>query len=126
MTTDHVAGGTEAFFVDVQDCYERWDPATPPGLRLEHADDVVARIDRGPIRADGSVPRSCAATRPTSRTRPRAYLDVIRTYSPTRALDDERRNGLLTCIGSLIDTTLRRPDREALPPYSCGSSHRTR
>ena len=32
--THHVAGGTSQFFVDVQECYERWDPATPPGLRL--------------------------------------------------------------------------------------------
>jgi len=45
VTTCHVLGGTEAFFADVQDCYQRWDPATPPGLRLPPADVVVAVVD---------------------------------------------------------------------------------
>jgi SAM-dependent methyltransferase len=49
IATHHVDGGTEAFFVDVQACYERWDPATPSGLRLPAAADVPfdsAEIDR--------------------------------------------------------------------------------
>ena len=41
--THHVAGGTGQFFVDVQSCYEPWDPATGPGIRLERAEDVVPR-----------------------------------------------------------------------------------
>ncbi|GGU89831.1 hypothetical protein GCM10010211_65460 [Streptomyces albospinus] len=32
VATRHVAGGSEEFFVEVQDCYERFDPATSPGL----------------------------------------------------------------------------------------------
>src|SRR5215210_4149849 len=40
IATYHVAGGTEPFFVDMQDCYERWDPATPPGLRLTPGADI--------------------------------------------------------------------------------------
>jgi SAM-dependent methyltransferase len=41
--THHIAGGTwtEAFFVEIQKCYERFDPSTPPGLRLETARDIV-------------------------------------------------------------------------------------
>ena len=40
--THHIAGGTwtEEFFVEIQECYERFDPATPPGLRLEAARDI--------------------------------------------------------------------------------------
>jgi hypothetical protein len=38
IATHHVAGGDEAFFVEVQASYERWDPDTPPGgLRLPAA-----------------------------------------------------------------------------------------
>lgn len=37
ISTTHVLGGTDRFFADVQDCYERWDPSTPPGLRLPAA-----------------------------------------------------------------------------------------
>jgi len=58
VATQHVAGGSEEFFVEVQDCYERFDSATPPGLRLPAAEDVdtsdhadeVARSGRfGPV-----------------------------------------------------------------------------
>src|SRR5919197_4277142 len=30
IATHHVAGGTHDFFLEVQPCYERWDPRTPP------------------------------------------------------------------------------------------------
>src|SRR6266542_2001730 len=49
IATHHIAGGTEDFFAAVQACYERWDPATPPGLRLPTARPL------GPVRA-GVVP----------------------------------------------------------------------
>lgn len=45
VTTTHVLGGSEVFFAEVQDCYERWDPATPPGLRLLPADAIPAAVD---------------------------------------------------------------------------------
>ena len=34
ISTHHVAGASwnQTFFDEVQACYERWDPATPPGL----------------------------------------------------------------------------------------------
>jgi SAM-dependent methyltransferase len=103
VTTDHVAGGTEAFFVDVQDCYERWDPETPPGgIRLEPADRIApATVPDPGGRFGASELRRYETDIAYSTAR---YLEVIRTYSPTRALDDERRTGLLTCMGSLIDT----------------------
>src|SRR5262245_30528997 len=40
ISTHHVAGGTEAFFAEVQACYQHWDAATPPGLRLPAAAEV--------------------------------------------------------------------------------------
>src|SRR5215468_10660787 len=43
VATEHIKGGTwtEAFFVEIQKCYKRFDPSTPPGLRLEAARDIV-------------------------------------------------------------------------------------
>ena len=103
IATEHVAGGTEDFFVDVQGCYERWDPATPPGLRLTPAADIptsdeeLARSGRfGPARFrryEWDLAYSTAA-----------YLDVLLTYSGHRALESTARTGLLDCIASLIDT----------------------
>src|ERR671931_489519 len=50
IATHHVAGGDEGFFVEVQDCYERWDLDTPPGgVRLPTAAEVPAasaEVDR--------------------------------------------------------------------------------
>jgi SAM-dependent methyltransferase len=102
ITTDHAAGGTDAFFADVQDCYERWDPTTPPGLRLEHADDIVPTAAPDPGGRFGAAQLRRYETDIAYTTA--RYLDVIRTYSSTRLLDEERRTGLLTCMGSLIDS----------------------
>jgi SAM-dependent methyltransferase len=101
--THHVAGGTAAFFVEVQACYERWDPATPPGFRLPAAADLPldsADLDRsgrfGPAafrRYEWEQPYTTAA-----------YLDVLCTYSGHRALAPAARRGLLGCIARLIDS----------------------
>ena len=40
VSAEHIKGGSEAFFAAAQDCYERFDPATPPGLRLQPAVEI--------------------------------------------------------------------------------------
>ena len=71
------------------------------GLRLAHADDIVPTTTLDPTGRFGAAQLRRYETDIAYTAR---YLDVIRTYSPTRALDDERRNGLLNCMGSLIDS----------------------
>jgi SAM-dependent methyltransferase len=103
VSTEHVAGGTEPFFVDVQECYVRWDPETPEALRLNAADDVVARIDTGPDPV-GRFGRSEVRRHEVDVAYSTAtYLDVLMTYSGHRAMDVDARDGLLSCIGALID-----------------------
>ncbi|MGW7616180.1 class I SAM-dependent methyltransferase [Streptomyces antimycoticus] len=104
VATQHVAGGSEAFFVEAQDCYERFDPATPPGLRLpaaadvdtsDHADEVARSGRFGPVdfrRYEWDLTYTTAE-----------YLAVLRTYSGHRALPPQAREGLLECIAGLID-----------------------
>ncbi|MFE2376790.1 class I SAM-dependent methyltransferase [Streptomyces sp. NPDC059398] len=104
VATQHVAGGSEEFFAEVQGCYERFDPATPAGVRLLAAQDVdtsrypdeVARSGRfGPVvlrRYQRDLTYTTAE-----------YLAVLRTYSGHRALPPEAREGLLRCIAGLID-----------------------
>lgn len=101
IATEHVADGTGEFFERVQDCYERWDPATPPGLRLAPASaipPVTDEVDASPffelpahIRFEQDIHYSAEA-----------YLDVLLTYSGHIALRDEARTGLLDCIRGLI------------------------
>lgn len=102
IATHHVAGGTRAFFVDVQDCYERRDPATPLGLRLPTAAEIPFRSEElarsgqfGPAqfrRYEWELGYSTGA-----------YLDVLLTYSGHRALEPAARRQLLDCIADLID-----------------------
>jgi SAM-dependent methyltransferase len=103
VATHHVAGGSEAFFAEVQNCYERFDPSTPPGLRLSAAADIPEDREEldgstrfGPAvfrRYEGEIAYSTAE-----------YLDVLRTYSGHRILPPADRDDLLECIGSLIDS----------------------
>jgi SAM-dependent methyltransferase len=100
--SEHVAGGTEGFFVDAQSCYERFDPKTPPGWRQVPAADVPddsTEIDAsqrfGPARFRRYEWEQSYTTR--------GYLDLLMTYSPTRAMPQPTRDGLLSCLGGLID-----------------------
>jgi SAM-dependent methyltransferase len=102
LATYHVAGGTEPVFADVQDCYERWDPATPPGLRLQPAEAIP--LDAEEIERSGRFEppqfRRHVADLPYTTT---SYVDVLLTYSGHRALDPTAQRGLLDCISGLID-----------------------
>ena len=80
VTTTHVLGGTEGFFVDVQDCYERWVPATAPGMRLTPADRLPAALDE----VDDSelfLPAVRRRFQQDVTYTTSTYLEVVDTYS---------------------------------------------
>jgi len=104
LSTHHVAGAGDDFFAAVQSCYERFDPSTPPGLRLPTEDDVpmgADEIDRagsfGPV-----VIRRIAWNREYTTG---DYERLLMTYSGHRALDPRARRRLLDCISRLIEST---------------------
>ncbi|WP_086661239.1 class I SAM-dependent methyltransferase [Lentzea kentuckyensis] len=98
ISTHHVAGGTGQFFVDVQKCYERWDPATPPNLRLAPADDIPREFDESSSFDEPEFHRyEWEQTYDTE-----AYVDLLLTYSNHIALPD--RDRLIADIRRLIDT----------------------
>lgn len=102
VSTHHVAGGDEQFFVDVQRCYERWDPETPPGLRLPAAGDVPR--DREELEASGRFSRMAFRRYERELTYSASeYRDLLLSYSGHRAMQPDARQGLLACIASLID-----------------------
>jgi hypothetical protein len=103
ISTHHVAGGDVAFFAEAQACYERWDPATPPGLRLLSAAEIP--FDSHDL--DGSDCFGPATFRRYEwelEYSTGQYIDTLLTYSGHRALPDEARKGLLACISNLIDS----------------------
>jgi SAM-dependent methyltransferase len=104
ISTHHVAGGDDPFFAEVQRCYETWMPGTPKGLRLPDAGDV-------PHHAGDEFEASGRFTKPAFRRyereftyTTREYRDLLSTYSGHRALAADAREGLLGCIGELVDT----------------------
>ncbi|WP_372343193.1 class I SAM-dependent methyltransferase [Streptomyces sp. KL116D] len=114
VSTHHVAGGTADFFVEVQGCYERFDPATPPGLRLTPAADIPYDSQEAPNRnvaqGNAALPGADRFEPPVFRRHERditftteEYRDLLCTFSGTRDLEPAARSGLLDCVGDLID-----------------------
>jgi SAM-dependent methyltransferase len=102
VSTHHVAGGTASFFVDAQGCYERYDPSTPPGLRLEHASDIPTdstEFDESDRFGTVGFRRYEWEETYTADE----YVDLLLTYSGHRTLEPAAQDGLLTCIANLIN-----------------------
>ncbi|MGW6930654.1 class I SAM-dependent methyltransferase [Lentzea sp. NPDC054927] len=98
ISTHHIAGGTEQFFVDVQEIYERWDPSTPPNVRLSHADDIPREFDDSELFDEPEFHRyEWEQAYDTE-----AYADLLLTYSNHIALP--RRDELIADIRQLVDT----------------------
>jgi SAM-dependent methyltransferase len=98
----HVEGGTSQFFIDVQDCYLRYMPGTPPGLRLPKAEDLpleAPELDASGLFEPAQVRRYVWSREFTTQS----YIDELNTYSGHLALSDANRLALLTCIRGMID-----------------------
>jgi SAM-dependent methyltransferase len=102
ISTHHIAGGNEAFFVDTQTCYEHWDPDTPPGLRLSRSIDIPYDVGDLANSVEFAPPRFYRYEWEQAYTAAE-YRTLLLTYSGHRALPDEPRQGLLDCIRALID-----------------------
>ncbi|MCX4833992.1 MULTISPECIES: hypothetical protein [unclassified Streptomyces] len=96
-------------------CQLRFDPTTPPGLRLAPAADIPYDSQEAPNRnvaqGNAALPGADRFEPPVFRRcereltyRTADYLDLLCTYSGTLALAPAARAGLLDCIGTLIDT----------------------
>jgi SAM-dependent methyltransferase len=104
IATHHVAGGDASFFAEAQRCYEMWMPGTAQGLRLPNARDV-SHHDGDDFEASGSFTNAVFRRYERELTyTTREYRDLLLSYSGHRALASDAREGLLACIGKLIDT----------------------
>ncbi|MGI5440743.1 class I SAM-dependent methyltransferase [Streptomyces shenzhenensis] len=104
VRTQHVMGGSEEFFIEVQRCYERFDPKTPPGLRPPAAADIEGRDHAQEVGRSGRFGPTVFRRYEQDLTYTTSeYLELLRTYSGHRVLPEAARNGLLGCIASLID-----------------------
>lgn len=101
INTYHIKGGTEAFFEDVQSCYDSYMPADSPPRALR---------DAGAI-APGTSPYEVSGLFTAVESRryvwqetysARVYADLLSTYSDHIALPEETRTALLDCVVALI------------------------
>jgi SAM-dependent methyltransferase len=102
VSTHHIAGGTDAFFADAQRCYERFDPTTPPGMRLTTDDETpeeTAEFDRSARFGPAAIRRYEWQQTYTSHQ----YRNLLMTYSGNRARSPQARDGLFRCLTHLID-----------------------
>ncbi len=99
----HPAGGTEQFFIDMQECYEQHMPGTPSGLRQQPPDEIAPNmrgLDASPLFEPPAHRRYLWERHFTTES----YLGELNTYSGHIALSEENRRALLACIEHLIDT----------------------
>lgn len=104
VRSQHVRGGTEEFFVEVQRCYERFDPQTPPGTGPRAAADIDGSDHAREVARSGRFGPTVFRRYEQDHTYTTSdYLELLRTYSGHRALPEAARNGLLGCIAGLIE-----------------------
>ncbi|MEV4733803.1 class I SAM-dependent methyltransferase [Saccharopolyspora sp. NPDC049426] len=102
VSTHHIAGGSDEFFAQVQQCYERFDPHIEPGQRLPVADEVPedpAEFHRSARFSPPEFHRYEWEARYTTDQ----YLGLLMTYSGHRVMSSPARDRLLDCIGQRID-----------------------
>jgi SAM-dependent methyltransferase len=104
VSTTHVDGGDEAeFFVEAQECYLRFDPDTEPGFRLPKDPLIDTELSTSPDFSRVTRRQHRMELRYTTDE----YVELLRTYSVCAKLTDTRREGLLSCLGSLIERRYR-------------------
>lgn len=101
VATHHVKGGTEQFWIDVQQCYEQWtEDAAPGGPR------PASEVPQDPTEIDASGRFGSVIFRRyewEQRYSAAEYLDLLSSYSGHRALTSHARDGLYECVRALIE-----------------------
>jgi SAM-dependent methyltransferase len=92
----------DLFSVRSQYCYERWDPAAGPGFVPPTIDELpTTRPELRDSPAFVSIQHRFYEQQ--NRYTAASYLDLLGTFSNIRGLDAGARDGLLACLGGLID-----------------------
>ncbi|WP_268951361.1 class I SAM-dependent methyltransferase [Saccharopolyspora aridisoli] len=102
FSTHHIAGGSDEFFAQVQQCYERYYPNTEPGQRLPVSDEIPDDSEEFHRSARFSPPEFHRYEWKARYTTDQ-YLGLLMTYSGHREMPPSARDRLLDCIGERID-----------------------
>lgn len=101
--THNVKGGTEKFFEDSQKCYKRWDPGTIDDYHLPSVQDI--RTKKWEEEVSGAFRTLFSGTYEMEKEYDsRSYADLLKSYSDILAMDQENRDGIIQCMGNLIES----------------------
>ena len=104
IQTIHIEGRSEMFFADAQRCYERWDPATPPGVRRPRLQDLPVTISEYGIERAIEFDQATLQRFPVDfQYTAEQYVDLLRTFSNHRALPAASFEGLIACLRQRIE-----------------------
>jgi SAM-dependent methyltransferase len=93
----------DSFTEKSQSCYEKWDPNFDPDFRPPTTGDLTGeRPELDDYLGFGNVEYRQYEQRNTYTTN--SYLDLLRTWSNIRGMKEDAREGLLECLGILIDS----------------------
>lgn len=92
----------DPFSARSQPCYERWEPAAEPGF----VPPIIAELPASRPELDNSPSFASIEHRLYEQINDystASYLDLLRTFSNIQGLDAAARDGLLSCLGQLVD-----------------------
>ncbi|GAA4848707.1 class I SAM-dependent methyltransferase [Paenibacillus vulneris] len=98
----HVAGGDQAFFEQVQLCYEQFKTNKANKFTLPRIEELQPETYGAESNEwfDPPVRRTYVKEEVYNRQQ---YLDLLSTYSDHRMMGEKERQGLFHCIGRLMD-----------------------
>jgi SAM-dependent methyltransferase len=103
VTTTHIAGDDEEFWLDVEGCYRRYVPGSQPGRRLPRIHEVRDVCDEIGLTGCFEPPALRRYVWDATYTTAQ-YLDLLHTHSNHIALDVDVRSALLDGIAGLVDS----------------------
>lgn len=97
----HVAGGDMGFFEASQECYLQFMPGTEPGFRLPESESFqpnTTALEASGLFEPPAVRKIVAERSFTTEE----YLALLSTFSDHRALAEDAREGLFSCLRALL------------------------
>jgi SAM-dependent methyltransferase len=100
----HVAGGTHAFFADLQSLHHHFDPSVPADFRIPEMSEIpqaeMIEEFKGSGRFEEVVVRRYEWEVEYGKEE---YVDLLNTYSDHRAMPSEKRKELFRAVSELVD-----------------------
>ena len=103
IETHHVAGGTEGFFRDSQNCYKKWDHNPRDGYTLPDSNEINGQDLIKELSLEFR-PAHSKGYEWTAIYESVEYESLLGTYSDILTMPRAERDGLVSCIRELIDT----------------------